>query len=90
MSSLLPRGVLLASLLLPAGCGSSGAPSFSVAGAYFPGWMLCALLGVVTALVARAVLVVSGLAFVLPLQLLVCISIGCIAAFVTWLSWFGG
>ena len=72
-----------------AGCGFSGAPSFPVAGAYFPGWMLCALIGTVAALVARALLVISGLAVLLPFQLLVCTSIGCIAAFVAWLAWFG-
>ncbi|KAF0096780.1 MAG: hypothetical protein FD144_5670 [Rhodospirillaceae bacterium] len=72
-----------------AGCGLSGAPSFPVAGAYFPGWMLCALVGIVAALAARALLVVSGLALLLPFQLLVCTSIGCIAAFVAWLAWFG-
>lgn len=84
----LPLACLAA--LLPSGCGLSGAPSFPVAGAYFPGWMLCALLGVVAALAARALLVVSGLDFVLPFQLPVCTSIGCVAAFVAWLSWFGG
>lgn len=72
-----------------AGCGLSGAPSFPVAGAYFPGWMLCALVGIVAALLARALLVISGLALLLPFQLLVCTSIGCIAAFVAWLAWFG-
>jgi hypothetical protein len=67
----------------------SGAPSFPIAGAYFPAWMVCALLGIVSATAARAAFVASGLADTLPFQLFVCTAIGCCVAFVAWLFWFG-
>lgn len=76
-------------LLLVAGCTMDGAPSFPIAGAYFPAWMLCALIGIVMAIATRAVFVVSGLADILPFQLFVCSAIGCGVALLVWLFWFG-
>jgi len=71
------------------GCAAAGAPSFTLFGAYFPAWLLCGLIGVVGAGVARAGFVATGLAMVLPYQLLVCTAAGVIAATVVWLIWFG-
>jgi hypothetical protein len=51
--------------------------------------MLCAVLGIVVAIVARIAFGATGLAAVLPYQLLVCISIGLIFALLAWLIWFG-
>jgi hypothetical protein len=76
-------------VLVLGGCSQSGAPSLVLFGAYFPDWMLCAVLGIVGAIVARVVLVATGLAVVLPYQLLVCSSIGLIFAILAWLIWFG-
>jgi len=39
-----------------AGCAREGAPSFIIAGAYFPAWMACALAGVFIALALRILL----------------------------------
>jgi YtcA-like protein len=66
-----------------------GAPSFSLFGAFFPGWMFCALIGVIGAIIARAVMVGLGLAKLLPFQLFVCASIGLILGLTVWLVWFG-
>ena len=66
-----------------------GAPSFTLFGAYFPAWMFCAALGILVAIVARAVFVATGLAYVLPFQLFVCASIGLSAALYAGLTWFG-
>jgi hypothetical protein len=66
-----------------------GAPSFSLFGAFFPGWMFCGLIGIIGAIVARAVMVSSGLAKILPFQLFVCASIGLIMGLLVWLVWFG-
>ena len=52
----------------------AGLPSFVLFGAYFPAWMLLALLAIVAAILARAVFLVTGLARVLPFQLFVCAS----------------
>jgi YtcA family len=71
------------------GCAVRGAPSFAIAGSYFPGWMFCAVIGVIAAILARAGFVASGLANVLPLQLFVCAAIGLCVGFATWLLWFG-
>lgn len=71
------------------GCANQGAPSFALVGAYFPAWMICALIGIVAAIGARVGFVVSGLATVLPFQLFVCTSIGVCIALLVWLLWFG-
>jgi hypothetical protein len=71
------------------GCAQGVAPSFELFGAYFPAWMLCALIGIVAAVGTRAAFVGSGLSSILPYQLFVCASIGLIFALVAWLIWFG-
>lgn len=71
-----------------AGCAQRGAPSFALFGAYFPAWLLCALLGIAAAIVARAVFVATGLSSALPYQLFVCIAIGFCAGLLAWLLWF--
>ena len=80
-------GHLLALAMLPAAC--RAAPSIDVAGAYFPAWLGCALVAVAGAIVARAAMVATGLAQVLPLQLFVCISIGLLLAALVWAAWIG-
>jgi hypothetical protein len=70
------------------GCAPRGAPSFALFGAYFPAWMLCALIGIVCAVGARAALMASGLSSALPFQLFVCMAIGACFAVLAWLFWF--
>jgi hypothetical protein len=81
-------GLFLA-LLTTNGCASPGAPSLILFGAYFPGWLLCGVAGIVAAIVARIAMVVSGLSDTLPLQLFVCVAVGLLVAIATWLFWFG-
>lgn len=71
------------------GLGSHGAPYFSIFGAFFPAWMFCALLGILAAIGVRFVFVASGLASLLPFQLLVCSSLGLCAALCLWSRCFG-
>jgi hypothetical protein len=78
----------LASVAL-SGCSGRGAPSFVIVGSYFPGWMVCALIGIAAAIVARIGFLASGLASVLPYQLFVCAAIGLCGALAAWLLWFG-
>jgi uncharacterized membrane protein YeaQ/YmgE (transglycosylase-associated protein family) len=66
----------------------SGAPTFSIVGAYFPAWMLCALLGIVGTVVARAVFSGLGLNAILPARLFVYASIGVIVSIAFWIGWF--
>lgn len=70
---------------LVAGC--DGAPSRNILGSYFPSWMVCALVGIVVALVARAILKATGLLEELPAPLLVLLALGCAVNFGMWLVW---
>ena len=71
------------------GCATRGAPSFVLFGAFFPDWMLLAGIGILAAIGTRLVLLSTGLAEVIPLQLLVCVSVGLTVAILTWRLWFG-
>jgi hypothetical protein len=85
------HAIMWAPLLLSSlgGCAVRGAPSFVIVGSYFPGWMFCAVIGVISAIVVRVVFVASGLATVLPFQLFVCSAIGLCCGLFAWLLWFG-
>ena len=71
------------------GCSAGGAPSFDLFGAFFPAWLLCGMVGIAGAAVARAIFVSSGFANTLPYQLAVCTAIGVITALLVWLVGFG-
>ncbi|MEJ0024781.1 MAG: hypothetical protein WDN01_02035 [Rhizomicrobium sp.] len=89
-SARLETAVALLGLVAPlGGCASRGAPSLILFGAYFPGWMLCGLFGILAAIGTRAAMVLSGLSDVLPFQLFVCVSAGFFFAALAWLFWFG-
>ncbi len=67
------------------GCG--GAPSVTIAGAYFPAWLLCGLISILVAVIVRGLMVVTGLSNHIPYQLAICSSIGVIVALVVWQFW---
>ena len=83
------RGILLLLSLGLDGCGRGYAPSFVIAGAYFPAWMLCALIGIAAAITAHIVLVFLHLADVLPFQLFLCSAVGVNCALFAWLPLSG-
>ena len=60
-----------------------GAPSFELFGAFFPAWMLCALIGIIGAAVSRSIL--NGR---LPFQLAVCTAGGVIMGLIAWATLF--
>ena len=76
--------VLIGYALAACGC---GAPSLIIAGAYFPAWLMCAILAVVVATILRAVMVATRLSQLIPFQLAVCTSIGAIVALIVWFMW---
>lgn len=76
-------------IALVSGCGLDGAPSYSIAGAFFPAWLLCCAIGLVSALLFRVVLVVVKLDDVMPARLLVYTAFGSGLAMWLWLSIFG-
>jgi hypothetical protein len=68
-----------------AGC--DGAPSRNILGSYFPSWMVCALVGIAVAGMARAILKSTGLLQQVPAAFVVILAIGCAATFALWLLW---
>jgi hypothetical protein len=69
--------------------GCSVAPSHSILGSFFPTWFFCALLGVVTAILAHKVLAWAGVADKVPAPLLVYLALSIAGAFAFWLIWLG-
>ena len=68
-----------------AGC--SGAPAHDILGSYFPSWMICALLGLILALVVRRILVAAGVDESVPAPVLVYLVMAVAFAFALWLVW---
>ena len=84
---LVSSALLLGQAFSSTGCG--GAPSVTIAGAYFPAWLLCAIIAVLVAAFIRAAMVATGLANFIPYQLAVCCSAGVIVALILWHFWVG-
>lgn len=79
-------GTALILMALPlAGCTTQGGPSFVMFGAFFPSWLLCGIIGIVAAILARALFLMTGLSNIIPLQFLVCCSIGVIVSMLIWI-----
>jgi hypothetical protein len=77
-------GVLLPIAWLLAGC--SRAPSVDLMGSFFPGWLVCAIVGAVFATVARVVFLRLRIKVALPV--LVFPSLAAIFTFLLWLLFF--
>jgi hypothetical protein len=67
--------------------GCDGAPSRNILGSYFPSWMVCALVGIALALVARAIFKALGILEELPVPFVVMLAIACVGTFAMWLIW---
>jgi hypothetical protein len=80
-------GLLYLASICLGGCSASGAPSFDLFGAFFPAWLLCGVIGIAGAAIARVAFV--RLSNALPYQLAVCTAIGVITAVMVWLVAFG-
>ena len=85
LARLAPDVFVAGGSLLLAGCG--GAPSVTIAGAYFPAWLLCGLIAVLAAVIARGLMIATRFSNYIPYQLAVCSSIGVIVALVVWQLW---
>jgi hypothetical protein len=85
----LPRASLLvAASCMATGCSPAGAPSFALFGAFFPAWMVCALIGIIGAVAARLVLSTPLLGELIPFQLAVCTAVGTIVGLLAWAALF--
>ena len=86
------RGVLRAltriAIALPvAAC--NHAPTMDLFGSFFPAWMLCAVLGVVAAVIIRQILAVAGINDYVVAPLLTYAGLAISATLLVWLFWFG-
>ena len=80
----------LALLMAPAkGWASIGAPSFPLAGAYFPAWLLCLFIGGIGAALLRLVCLILHIDGLLRFHLVTYISMGTIIGLIGWLLLFG-
>ena len=70
------------SLIFLTGC--RGAPSVNLLGSFFPGWMLCMILGVMGALALRRVFIKTNIDAHLPLPAFIYF---CLWVFITLLLW---
>ena len=66
-----------------------GAPSFSLFGAFFPAWLLCAVFGLVSCFVLRGVLITIRLDEAVPLKFVVYLAVAVASALGSWLTLFG-
>ena len=81
---------MLAPAFAVAGCsGTANPPSVPLFGSYFPAWIICALGGVVLALVLRAVLVRTRIDEHLPMPPLVYLSLAISGGIGLWFLWSG-
>jgi hypothetical protein len=50
------------------GCGLKGAPSYSIFGAFFPAWLLCAGIGIAGSIGLRSAFIATGLEAGMPFK----------------------
>jgi len=65
-------------------------PYINIIGSFFPSWMLCALIGVVTALAGRWLFVRAGIDPYLGPRRLVYTSLATLVTLVLWVAFFRG
>lgn len=83
-----PAGAVAGAGLL-GGCVPAGAPAIAFFGAYFPSWLLCALLGILGAVVIRFVFIRTGIDDALPARLPVYVAIAAALGFLMSMIGFG-
>jgi hypothetical protein len=69
--------------------GCSHAPTMDLLGSYFPAWMLCAAIGILTAVVIRQILAAAGINDYVVAPLLTYAGLAVSATLLAWLLWFG-
>jgi hypothetical protein len=75
-------------IVLPVGA-CSYSPTMDMFGSYFPAWMLCAAIGIVTTIIIRQILAVVGISDYVVAPLLTYTALAVSATLLTWLLWFG-
>ena len=83
-----PRAFWSTAVALPVS-GCSRAPTMDLLGSYFPGWMLCAVVGIFAAFIIRQILGVTGINDYVVAPLLTYAGLAVSATLLAWLLWFG-
>jgi hypothetical protein len=65
-------------------------PQINIIGSFFPSWMLCALIGIVTALFGRLLFIRTGLDPYVGPRALVYSSLAIFVTLVLWVAFFRG
>ena len=71
------------------GCALRGAPSYSIFGAFFPAWLLCAVLGIFASILLRTVLIATDFEEAVPFKLMVYLAFAVGSTLWLWLALFG-
>lgn len=71
------------------GCFLTGATSFPIAGAYFPGWLTCLFIGVLSAVLFRTLFLYLRIDSLLSLRLFTYVSLGSLVGLLVWICVFG-
>ena len=74
-------------MLAVSGCSYS--PTQDLFGSYFPAWILCAVIGIVAAVIIRQLLAVAGINDYVVAPLLTYAGLAVSATLLAWLLWFG-
>ncbi len=69
--------------------GCSNSPTMDLLGSYFPAWMLCAVLGIVAAVIIRQILALAGISDYVVAPFLTYAGLAVAATLLLWLFWFG-
>jgi hypothetical protein len=64
-------------------------PTLDLFGSYIPAWMLCAVVGILVAVIIRQVLVAAGIGEYVIAPLLTYAGLAVSATLLVWLVWFG-
>lgn len=84
-----PFALVAPAALVLAGCSLQSSPALPLFGAYFPSWLICLALGVVGAVLVRAIFIPLGLDDMLPARLLVYTSLAAAIGFLAALTIYG-
>jgi hypothetical protein len=83
-----PLGLWRIAIALPV-VSCSYSPTMDLLGSYFPAWMLCAVIGIVAAVIIRQILAVAGINEYVVAPLLTYAGLAVSATLLAWLLWFG-
>jgi YtcA family len=80
--------ILVAAICSPALAGCSASPAQDLLGAFFPAWMLCAGVGILSTVLLRQIICMLGIATYLVAAPVTYLSFAISGTLIAWLFWF--